>query len=66
MQVFNSVRKFKSLLNITSIYLKTVLSNIFKEFGNKSFIKFHANGFEQYPVHNEYKKMEESFLTYVR
>lgn len=37
-----------------------------KHFGNNSFMKFHAQGLEQYPLHNAYKKEEESFLKTVR
>ena len=35
-------------------------------FGNKSFLKHHAQGFDQYPFFNAYEQEEGTFLKTVR
>ena len=43
-----------------------VLSSVVDHFGNKPFLKHHAQGFDQYPLFNAYKLEEETFLKTVR
>ena len=43
-----------------------VLFSMVDYFGNKPFLKHHAQGFDQYPLANAYKLEEESFLKTVR
>lgn len=41
---------------------KHFLAEMFKDFGNKWFIKFRAQGYEQHILINAYRREEESFL----
>ena len=43
-----------------------LLVSMMSYFGNKSFLKHHAQGFEQYPLFNSYKQEEDSFLKTVK
>ncbi len=43
-----------------------VLSSMLSHFGNKSFLKHQAQGFEQFPLINSYKHEEENFLKTVQ
>lgn len=38
---------------------KQVLAEMFRHLGNKSFMKFHAQGHEQYPLINDYRQEDE-------
>jgi len=44
----------------------TVLSSILEHFGNKSFLKHQAQGFEQFPLINAYQREEGTFLKTAR
>ena len=44
----------------------TVLKEMQHYFGNKSFLKFQAQGFDQYPLTKAYQKDEESFIKTVK
>lgn len=44
----------------------TVLAKMKTHFGNKVFLRHHAQGFDQFPLTNAYRNEEESFLKTVK